>query len=58
MAMNADAIVREFGNSADAEGVAEIFDDLGTYQRPESPGDGRSFDDWVLIRRNESPREV
>ncbi|CAB3727493.1 hypothetical protein [Trinickia soli] len=49
--MNADEIVREFGNPADAEGVAEIFDGLGTYQRPESPGDGRSFHDWVLIRR-------
>jgi hypothetical protein len=49
--MNADAIVREFGNAADAEGVAAIFDALGTYQRPEPPRDGRSFHDWVLIRR-------
>ncbi len=49
--MNADAIIRQFGSGADAEGVASIFDALGTYQRPQPPMDGRSFHDWVLVRR-------
>lgn len=49
--MNAGEIIHEFGSPAYAEGVEAIFEALGTYQRAQPPEDGRSFHDWVLIRR-------
>jgi hypothetical protein len=49
--MNSESIIRAFGDSASAEVVENIFQTLRTYQRPQLPEDGRSFCDWVLVRR-------
>jgi hypothetical protein len=51
MAMNANAIIRRFGEPASADDVETMFDTLRTYQRPTPSEDRRSFYDWVLIRR-------
>lgn len=49
--MNAEPIVRAFGSPTLGEGVENILEALGTYQRPQLPEDRQSFYDWILVRR-------